>query len=77
MRARRLQVDAEIVEIDAALGRHAQQVAGVPVDARVGLAQAELARFDDMLEQRHDLGDGLRLLGLRAMPGLRLTSCCW
>ena len=32
------------------------------IDARVGLAKAQLARFHDVLEQRHDLGDGFRLL---------------
>jgi hypothetical protein len=32
------------------------------IDARIGLAIADLARFNDMLEQRHDLGHGLSFL---------------
>ena len=39
------------------------------IDARVGLAKAELARFNDMLEQRHDLGDGFRLVGAARHAG--------
>src|SRR6476620_10972467 len=51
--ARRLQVDAEIVEIDASLGIDAERLHHHPVDARVGLPQADLCGFDDVIEQRH------------------------
>ena len=55
--ARRLQVDAEIVEIDASLRIDAERFHHHPVDARIGLAQADLGGFDDMVEQRHHFGD--------------------
>ncbi len=47
-------------------------------NARVGLAPAELARFHDMLEQRHDFGDGFRLVGAachaRAFAGFHVVG---
>src|SRR5690606_25038318 len=45
-----LQVDAEIVEIDAGLGSHAERIAHHLVDARVRLADAGLRAFDHMVE---------------------------
>ena len=62
--SRRLQIDAEIVEIDASLGIDAERLHHHPVDARVGLAQADPGRLDDMIEQRHHLGDIERPLAL-------------
>src|ERR1700759_4006436 len=41
--ARRLQIDAEIVEIDAVLRLDAKKVAGMAIDARIGLAPAQPA----------------------------------
>ena len=55
--ARRLEVDAEVVEEHAASsGFDVEQLAGHLVEARVGLAHADLARLDDDVEERHHLG---------------------
>src|SRR5476649_2930154 len=34
---------------------------GVAIDARIGFAPTQSARFEDMLKKRHYRGDGLRL----------------
>ena len=53
----RLEVDAEVVEEHASLGSISSELARDLVEARVGLAHADLARLDDHVEQGHHLGD--------------------
>ena len=52
-----LEVDAEVVEEDALGGLDGEQFAGDLVEARFGFAHADLARLDDLIEARHDVGD--------------------
>src|SRR3981081_2043938 len=47
--ARRLQVDAEIVEIDGRPRIDVQRLDHLPVDARIGFPQADLGGLDDMI----------------------------
>src|SRR5690606_3592070 len=49
--ARRLEVDAKVVEIDTVLRRDAEGVGHHAVDARVRLAYPRLCAFDDVVEQ--------------------------
>ena len=52
-----LEVDAEVVEEHALGGLDGEQLAGDLVEARFGLAHADLARLDDLIEARHHVGD--------------------
>src|SRR5579871_416381 len=53
--ARGLQVDAEIVKIHAMLRIDAERFRHHLVDTWIWLAQADLRRLDDVIEQHHDL----------------------
>src|SRR6266481_3649575 len=55
--ARRLQIDPEIVEVNASFGIDDKFLDHHLVDAGVRLAEADLGRLDDMIEQRHHLRD--------------------
>jgi hypothetical protein len=56
-RLRRLEVDTEVVEEHAFTRLHADEFARDLVEARLGLATTDLARFDDMIEHHHHVAD--------------------
>ena len=56
-RASGLEVDAEIVEEHRLVGRHAGALARDAIERRLGLAHADLARLDDVIDEREHLGD--------------------
>jgi len=55
--ARRFQVDAEIVEVNASLRVDAERFHHPPIDAGIGLAQPDFGGLDDVIEQRHHFRD--------------------
>jgi hypothetical protein len=55
--ARWLQVDAEIVKINAAFGVDAERLDHRPVDPRIGFPETDFGGLDDMIEQSHHFRD--------------------